>query len=98
MLRCDWIDCFNQGCFFDGVRDTVLNGVGRKNTNKVIYRFVFLCPTHFYLAVGALAQQWRPENREAERLRTSERQDLEILKDRHRRATAVFSQVATKEN
>jgi hypothetical protein len=70
MVRCDWIDCFNPG-LFDGVRDSLLNAVGRHNTKKNISdRFIFLCPTHFYLAVGTLAQQGHArENREAERPR-----------------------------
>lgn len=56
MNKCDWIDC-SETRLFDGANKILLNAEGRKNVDDVFLRFVFLCPNHFKLGVGRLAQK-----------------------------------------
>ena len=50
---CDWSNCFEFGVF-DGLNTILLNAEARENL-KADCRFVFLCPSHFQLAMANLS-------------------------------------------
>jgi len=60
MNRCDWMGCGQIG-LWDGVEPRLLNEEGKKKINPNGSRFLYLCPEHFQLAVGNLAQQITPK-------------------------------------
>jgi hypothetical protein len=55
MIRCDWTECGKVG-FWDGVTADLINSEGQKNIKlgQILFRFIFLCPKHFALAVTRL--------------------------------------------
>jgi hypothetical protein len=59
--NCDWSGCLQIG-LFDGVDSILLNAEGQKHIATEPTRFIYLCPEHFKLGVGASEQTPPEEN------------------------------------